>query len=116
MVCITKKLVEQKLIKPPEFVSNNLSYETVMGSQSYGVSSADSDIDIYGFCVPNREIVFPHLAGEIMDFGTQVQRFAQYQQHGLREQHVVALLAKYGLSGRISTFEIEAEMKKRGLL
>ena len=116
MVCVTKKLIEQKLITTPVYVHEDLAYETIMGSQSYGVSSDDSDWDIYGFCVPNKEIVFPHLSGEIMGFGKQAERFDQYQQHGLREQHVVALLAKYGLSGRISNFEIEAEMIKRGLL
>lgn len=116
MVCVTKKLTEQKLIAPEAFVHENLAYETLMGSQSYGVSSNDSDWDIYGFCVPDKELVFPHLKGDILGFGRQIQRFEQFQQHGLREQHVVALLAKYGLSGRISTFEIKAEMKKRGLL
>jgi predicted nucleotidyltransferase len=81
MVCVTKKLVEQKLIAPPAFVHENLAYETLMGSQSYGVSSDDSDWDIYGFCVPEKELVFPHLSGEILGFGRQVQAFGQYQEH-----------------------------------
>ena len=84
MTCVTKKLVEQKLIAPPSFVHENLAYETIMGSQSYGVSSDDSDWDVYAFCVPDKEIVFPHLSGEIMGFGNQIQRFEQYQMHHIK--------------------------------
>ena len=81
MTSVVKTVTEQKLIAPPSFVNENLAYETLMGSQSYGVSSDDSDWDIYGFCVPNRELVFPHLQGNIEGFGRQIQRFEQFQQH-----------------------------------
>lgn len=81
MVCVTKKLVEQKLITTPEFVHTQLAYETIMGSQAYGVSSDNSDVDIYGFCIPDKELVFPHLNGDIEGFGTQTQKFGQYQEH-----------------------------------
>jgi predicted nucleotidyltransferase len=56
-------------------------YLTVMGSVAYGVSAGDSDFDVYGFAVPPKGIVFPHLAGEIPDFGRQVKRFGQWQEH-----------------------------------
>lgn len=42
-----------------------------------------SDLDLYGFCVPPKTPVFPHLAGELPGFGTQLKRFEQYQQNGL---------------------------------
>lgn len=60
---------------------DNVSYMTIMGSQAYGVSSDDSDLDVYGFCIPPKDLVFPHLAGEIPGFGRQIQRFEQWQEH-----------------------------------
>jgi uncharacterized protein len=76
-----KDLTTRGAIKPPAFVPANVHYETIMGSLSYGVSSDASDLDLAGFCIPDRELVFPHLGGEIPGFGTQIQRFEQYQQH-----------------------------------
>jgi predicted nucleotidyltransferase len=81
MTSVVKTITEQKLIAPPKYVHENLAYETIMGSQSYGVSSDDSDWDIYGFCIPNKELVFPHLQGNIEGFGRQIQKFEQFQQH-----------------------------------
>ena len=56
-----------------------------MGSVAYAVSNDMSDQDIYGFCMPPKELVFPHLAGEIPGFGRQVQRFEQWQQHHIKQ-------------------------------
>lgn len=56
-------------------------YETIMGSEAYGVASGNSDRDIYGFAIPPKEVIFPHLAGEILGFGRQKKRFEQYQEH-----------------------------------
>lgn len=74
-------LHERGLINPPGFVVSNTMYETIMGSVAYGVSSDTSDIDLYGWAIPPKDVVFPHLRGEIFGFGRQVQRFEQYQQH-----------------------------------
>jgi predicted nucleotidyltransferase len=52
-----------------------------MGSQCYGVSTESSDWDMVGWCVPPKDVVFPHLAGVIQGFGRQVQKFICYQQH-----------------------------------
>ncbi len=76
-----QQLVKKKLIKPPKFLANAIQMEVVMGSVAYGVSNDSSDMDVYGFCIPNREDVFPHTRGEIVGFGTQAKRFEQYQQH-----------------------------------
>lgn len=83
------------LINSPGFLKANLHYEVMMGSVAYGVTSDTSDIDLYGFCIPPKDVVFPHLRGEIDGFGTQKKRFEQYQQH-----HVVDESAKkeYDLS------------------
>lgn len=69
------------LINPPKFVVGGLQYEAVMGSVAYGVSTDTSDMDIYGFCIPPKEQVFPHLNGEIHGFGRQHKRFEQYLEH-----------------------------------
>jgi len=78
---ILEKLNKRKLIHPPNHVLEGLQYLTIMGSISYGVSNDSSDIDVYGFSIPPKEIVFPHLNGEILGFGRQTKRFEQYQQH-----------------------------------
>jgi predicted nucleotidyltransferase len=76
-----QKLTKMGLISPPKWLPSNVCYETMMGSVAYGVSKDDSDMDVYGFAIPNREIIFPHLVGEIPGFGKQGERFEQYQQH-----------------------------------
>lgn len=83
---LLERLASKGLIKPPPFVRGSTQYLTIMGSTAYGVSSDASDIDVYGFCIPPKDIVFPHLAGEIYGFGRQIQRFEQFQQHHIIEK------------------------------
>lgn len=82
---IIHDLIKKNLIKPPSFLADNCQYCTIMGSVSYGVSNVESDVDVYGFCIPPRDVVFPHLAGEIDGFGRQKKRFEQFQQHHILE-------------------------------
>lgn len=82
---VVRRLADKGIISPPKFVPGAVQYETMMGSVAYGVSSDTSDVDIYGFCVPPKEYVFPHLAGYIPDFSTQVPKFHQWQQHHIKE-------------------------------
>jgi predicted nucleotidyltransferase len=84
MASIVKVLQDKKLITPPSFVATNVHYETIMGSVAYGVSSDTSDEDVYGFCIPPKDVLFPHLAGEIPGFIPRAQRFEQYQQHHIK--------------------------------
>lgn len=86
----TKKLKEAGLINPPSFIPHNIHYETIMGSVAYGVSSDTSDMDVYGFCIPPKDMIFPHLAGEIPGFGNQINRFEQYQQHHILDKSALA--------------------------
>ena len=79
-----KKLVNDNIIQPPSWLRDNVMFEGLTGSVSYGVSNDTSDMDIVGFCIPPKEIIFPHLAGEIFGFGTQIQRFENYQQHHIK--------------------------------
>lgn len=83
---LVERLHSKGLIKPPPFVIGGTQYLTIMGSVAYAVSSDTSDMDLYGFCIPPKDIVFPHLAGEIFGFGRQVQRFEQFQQHHIIEK------------------------------
>lgn len=91
MTSVTQTLADKKLITPPPFVPGSIQYEVLMGSEAYGVSSDQSDRDIYGFCIPPKSTVFPHTAGEIDGFGRQKKRFQQYQQH-----HVYSAEARSG--------------------
>ncbi len=86
----TRRLKEAGLIHPPSFVPHNIHYETIMGSVAYGVSSDTSDMDVYGFCIPPKDMIFPHLAGEILGFGSQVKRFEQYQEHHILDKSALA--------------------------
>ena len=86
MPSTVKKLVDKGLISPPKFLADNIHYETIMGSLAYGVSSDSSDYDIYGFCIPPKSVVFPHLNGEILGFGKIKKRFEQYQEHHIDDQ------------------------------
>lgn len=77
-------LIEKNVIKNyPPFLKSNIMYEVITGSESYGCSSNSSDIDIMGFVIPNKDIIFPHLRGEILGFGKQTNRFEQFQNHHL---------------------------------
>lgn len=77
-------LQKQKLIHPPDWLCDNTVYLTIMGSMAYGVNTDSSDIDIYGICIPKKEMVFPHLTGEILGFGKQINRFEQWQEHHIK--------------------------------
>jgi predicted nucleotidyltransferase len=96
-------LAERGLAHPPKWMPSNVHYEVVMGSTAYGVSEGGSDWDVYGFCIPPRDLVFPHLSGEIPGFGRQVKRFEQYQQHHINDS---AALAGKGREYDLSIYSI----------
>ena len=100
-----QQMVDKKLIQPPKFLPGAVHYETIMGSVAYGVSADTSDMDIYGFCVPPKDMVFPHLRGEIPGFGRQIQRFEQWQQHGIDDKDAL------GGKGRVYDFSIYSIVK-----
>jgi uncharacterized protein len=80
MSCITANLFAKSLIHLPSFVPANVMYETLMGSMAFGLSNDSSDVDVYGFCIPPKEEVFPHMDGEIIGFDEPKTRFVQFQQ------------------------------------
>src|SRR5476651_1700293 len=81
MSSVLQNLQKRQLINAPAYVVSNIQYETIMGSESYGVANDDSDRDVYGFCFPPKDIIFPHLDGHINGFGPEPQKFEQWQQH-----------------------------------
>ena len=83
---LLNELHKKGLIKPPDFILDNTHYVTIMGSLAYGVEEDYSDFDIYGFCIPPKKMVFPHLAGEINGFGRQIKKFDQWQHHHVNDE------------------------------
>jgi predicted nucleotidyltransferase len=80
-----QRLSDRGLIKPPRWLPGNVQYETIMGSVAYGVSSETSDLDVYGWAIPPKDDVFPHLRGEVPGFGIPKPRFQQYQDHHVHD-------------------------------
>jgi predicted nucleotidyltransferase len=89
-VSTLQRLTERGLVRPPRWLPANVQYETIMGSVAYGVSSDTSDVDVYGWAIPPREDIFPHLRGEIPGFGRQAKRFEQFQEHHVRDPDALA--------------------------
>lgn len=79
---IIEDLIDKKLIDPPKWLKNNTIYLTVIGSVAYGVadSSLQSDVDIYGICIPPKKDIFPHSAGLVYGFD-DINVFEQFQKH-----------------------------------
>lgn len=84
---LLNELQSRGLIHPPPWLSSTTHYLCQMGSVAYGVSGNDSDSDIYGICIAPKEIIFPHLAGEIFGFGKQTKRFDQWQEHHIKDEN-----------------------------
>lgn len=81
------RLIDRNLIHPPRWMRNNVHYLTLMGSVAYGCSDDTSDCDMYGFCIPEKDMVFRHLRGEIDGFGKQKKRFDCWQQHHVYDEN-----------------------------
>jgi predicted nucleotidyltransferase len=81
-----QRLTDRGLIKPPRWLPGSVQYETIMGSVAYGVSSDTSDVDVYGWAIPPKDDIFPHLRGEVPGFGTPKPRFQQYQEHHVHDR------------------------------
>lgn len=68
-------LEAKKLISPPKWLSNNCMYLSIIGSHAYGVADTSDksklpDYDVYGWTVPPKDMLFPHLSGHIQGLGT----------------------------------------------
>ena len=45
---------------------------------------------LYGWAIPMKEDIFPHLRGEVVGFGKQAKRFEQYQEHHVEDRDALA--------------------------
>jgi len=81
---LLQELEKKELIKPPYFLSNNTLYLTRMGSVAYGVSTDNSDVDIYGVCIPPKDYIFP--PNYIEGFDERSLTFHQWQQHHIQDK------------------------------
>jgi len=75
---LLKDLQDRKIIHPPSWLPDNTVFLAVVGSNAYGTATDTSDFDIFGIAIPKKESVFPHLAGVIQGFGTQIEQFNQW--------------------------------------
>ena len=82
---LLEDLQKKGLIHCPPWLPNNCVYLVQMGSVAYGVSGDTSDIDVYGYAIPKKEDIFPHLKGEIIGFGKQKENFGQWQEHHIKD-------------------------------
>lgn len=75
------EFTKSKQINPPKWLLDpgRVIYEVLTGSQAYGISTEDSDFDVYSLVIPPKEIVFPHLDGYIVGFDKDYPTFTTYQ-------------------------------------
>lgn len=96
MTNIVKTLHDKGLIHPPPWLPLNTMYLTIMGSTAYGCADTSvkknrvADIDVYGFAIPPKDFIFPHLRGHIPGFGTHPPSFEQYQKHNIMDKEANA--------------------------
>lgn len=83
-------------ISPPEWLIGNTVFLCQMGSVAYGVAGDASDVDVYGFCIPTKEILFPHHNGSVYGFD-RPQAFGQWQQHHVQAPPVEYDFSVYGI-------------------
>lgn len=105
MPATLSRLVSKNIAKPPSGIDQLLQYEVAMGSFAYGVDSDTSDYDVYGWAIPPKDQIFPHLAGHIHGFGPPFKTFETYQQH-----HMVDPSEKAG-AGREYDYTVHSIVK-----
>ena len=83
-----RRVHKRQLATMPPYVHGGLQLEVIMGSFAYGVSSETSDLDVYGFCIPPKAVVFPHTTGKfIFNYDKTVPgNFEQWQLHHVEDK------------------------------
>jgi len=87
---LLQDLIHRKVISPgdmPGFIPSNTHYLCIMGSVAYGCAEDYSDMDVYGWCIPPRDIVFPYSSGKILGFGSHPVSFDQWDPKGIQDKH-----------------------------
>lgn len=70
---------EGLLMDAPRFIKNNVIMEVLCGSRSYGTHTLESDYDVCSVCIPQKDMLFPHLNGHIEGFGRPQDVFRLYE-------------------------------------
>lgn len=81
---LLQDLERKNLINPPSFLACNTHYLCRMGSVAYGVSTDNSDLDLYGVCIPPRDYIFP--PDYIEGFDNRDLTFHQWQKHHIMDK------------------------------
>jgi predicted nucleotidyltransferase len=99
---IIQDLEKRGLIRPPSWLGTNCHYLCIVGSVAYGAADTNvqSDLDIYGWCTPKKEVIFPQVSGVIKNFGWQGENFPQWEQHHVFDKDAL------GGKGREYDFQI----------
>lgn len=84
-----------RLYKAPDFVVDDLIYLTIGGSRAYGVASPESDIDMYGICIPTKEKAFPMFDGHIPGFGIPTGAWPHWGYQGTGLDIMVYSIVKF---------------------
>lgn len=87
------------VIETPSFMDNDsIHYLTIMGSNAYGVSTEDSDIDLYGFCIPPKDVIFPYSRNYIPGFDTSPHTFGQWTDNDIKYNGSVYDISIYNIT------------------
>lgn len=87
MASVIKKIANRELAVIPKHILSNNMFEVITGSVAYGVSGDTSDMDVVGFYIPQREVMFPHLQGAIVGFDNfgQWKPTKPWQKHHIKD-------------------------------
>lgn len=83
---LINNLYKKGLIHPPKFLKDTIQCLCITGSASYGVANVESDIDMYGYCIPPKSMLFPHTAGYIVGLDKSIPSFYQWQEHHINDR------------------------------
>lgn len=72
-----------------KWMRHNIHFECYMGSVAYGASNDTSDMDVYAWCIPPKEVVFPHLYGWIKGFGSKPAEFDNWSRHHVKDKDAI---------------------------
>lgn len=78
------KAYKKGLLTPPFPFVASPSYEVLMGSTAYAVSSDTSDMDIYAMVVSPYEMLFPHTRGYVYGLFDSPDNFEVLNQHHIK--------------------------------
>jgi uncharacterized protein len=84
-----QQLVNAGLCKPEfDFIPDNLCLLSIGGSRAYNTANENSDVDLWGICIPPDEVIFPYEHGHIYGLGKKPIEYGNWQKHHVFEHEV----------------------------